>query len=758
MANITVTLYWDMDLRKWTTTLGGTTETDPIQGLVQGDIVKFAVRFVQTGVAVVLAAPVFTASGIKADNDFTGSYLIQLSAPVLSDTTLYTFTVNPLNSAQLNTFLQTYRNTWCALEIYDSVNGILTTPLELQIMPGYSLSGTPTDNVAGVIAVAAGKTVTFPQSLTFPSALGTNGFQLTTDGAGALTWAASGALTDGDKGEITVSNSGAQFTIDNDVVTLAKLAHMPTARVIGRTTGGTGSPELLTISGTGSVAMTNTPTLVTPVLGDATGTSIVVSDSVSVSGANGYLEAGGVNGFIEAIGTNAYVSTRTIRLFNGSQNTILAHSAATSEKTATFPNVTGTVAVAATSATDTQALFATATAGAPAYRGIATADIATALTTPGAIGGTTPNTGAFTTLTSSNTTDSTTTATGAVQTLGGLGVAKSIFAGGNINIPATTSTAGQITQAGTRLLHTFTPSNQTAPADGTNTWVGQGAGNFALLTNAGNNYEGCYNVAVGKGSLVALTTGFANVAVGNGCGTLINSGYYNSIIGDRAGTKITNGFRNLLFGSIAGSEITTGASNLVFGHYAGALLASGGSNLFFGPYGAKSCGGTISSGSNNVFLGVDSDGTNASNQTGLGMGTTTAGSYSTAVGSGATCTAANQVMLGRSTEIVTLPGGLVTVPVEQTATTAAVSVAVTTTALTTTAPAQAITLANGTNGQIKIITHIASSGGGTAVLTPATSAADYNTITFSSVGDTATLQYHTTGGWYILSLRGAVAA
>jgi hypothetical protein len=115
-------------------------------------------------------------------------------------------------------------------------------------------------------------------------------------------------------------------------------------------------------------------------------------------------------------------------------------------------------------------------------------------------------------------------------------------------------------------------------------------------------------------------------------------------------------------------------------------------------------------------------------------------------------------MLGRAADIVTLPGGLVTVPVAQTASTAAVSVAVTTTALTTTGVAQAITLANGTNGQIKIITHIANGGTGTAVLTPATSAADYNTITFSSVGDTATLQYHTTGGWYILSLRGAVAA
>ena len=436
MANITVTLYWDMDLRKWTTTLGGTTETDPIQGLVQGDIVKFAVRFVQTGVAVVLAAPVFTASGIKADNDFTGSYLIQLSAPVLSDTTLYTFTVNPLNSAQLNTFLQTYRNTWCALEIYDSANGILTTPLELQIMPGYSLSGTPTDNVAGVIAVAAGKTVTFPQSLTFPSALGTNGFQLSTDGAGTLTWTAAGGVTDGDKGEITVSASGSTWTIDNDVVTLAKLAHMATARVIGRTTVGTGSPELLTISGTGSVAMTNTPTLVTPVLGAATATSIngitiaaggsgiltmlgnidtsasgfintnASGGSINTQNSGGNINTSFTGGSINTSQAGGSIDTRntgSIEFGNAGTRTTFRGNAASSDKTIDLPNVTGTVAVAATSATATQALFATATAGAPAYRGIASADIATALTTPGAIGGTTASAGAFTTLSGTST-------------------------------------------------------------------------------------------------------------------------------------------------------------------------------------------------------------------------------------------------------------------------------------------------------------------------------------------------------------------
>jgi len=704
MANITVTLYWDMDLRKWTTTLGGTTETDPIQGLVQGDIVKFAVRFVQNGVAVVLAAPVFTASGIKADNDFTGSYLIQLSAPVLSDTTLYTFTVNPLNSAQLNTFLQTYRNTWCALEIYDSVNGILTTPLELQIMPGYSLSGTPTDNVAGVIVVAAGKTVTFPQSLTFPSALGTNGFQLTTDGAGALTWAASGALTDGDKGEITVSASGATWTIDNDVVTLAKLAHMPTARVIGRTTGGTGSPELLTISGTGSVAMTNTPTLVTPVLGAATATSISASGDVTT--ATGVVAAGG--------GVYLDPGTLGLGMFPDTGSVLGFISGPAGAFEARLPLVTGTVAVAATSATATQALFATATAGAPAYRGIASADIATALTTPGAIGGTTPSTGAFTTL----------------------------------NIPATTSTVGQITQAGTKIFHTY----------GTlNLFIGANSGNFTT-TGAGANcgigsltlsslIGGTKNMAVGSAALQNVQGGSSNVGVGEAAGNSITSGSANVLVGGNAGQLIISASNNTVIGyqaMISG----TGSSNVMMGTYAGYSATGGANNVLIGTHAGRAelGGAAITSGSFNTMLG---------DQTSAFLAT---GSYQTAIGAGAICTAINQVMIGRSTESVTLPGGLVTVPVAQTASTAAVSVAVTTTALTTTAPAQAITLANGTNGQIKIITHIASSGGGTAVLTPATSAADYNTITFSSVGDTATLQYHTTGGWYILSLRGAVAA
>lgn len=101
--------------------------------------------------------------------------------------------------------------------------------------------------------------------------------------------------------------------------------------------------------------------------------------------------------------------------------------------------------------------------------------------------------------------------------------------------------------------------------------------------------------------------------------------------------------------------------------------------------------------------------------------------------------------------------GLVLPPVAQTATAAAVSTVYTTTALTTTAPAQAITLANGNVGMVKIITHVATSGSGTAVLTPATRTG-FSTITFTNVGDTVTLQFYTSLGWMIMGVRGATVA
>ena len=67
-----------------------------------------------------------------------------------------------------------------------------------------------------------------------------------------------GGLSDADYGDITVSGSGTVLTVDNNVVTNAKMADVATATFKGRTTAGTGDPEDLTA--TQATAMLNTVT------------------------------------------------------------------------------------------------------------------------------------------------------------------------------------------------------------------------------------------------------------------------------------------------------------------------------------------------------------------------------------------------------------------------------------------------------------------------------------------------------------------
>jgi hypothetical protein len=133
------------------------------------------------------------------------------------------------------------------------------------------------------------------------------------------------------------------------------------------------------------------------------------------------------------------------------------------------------------------------------------------------------------------------------------------------------------------------------------------------------------------------------------------------------------------------------------------------------------------------ILGTPTSGTLTS-CTGLPLTTGTTGALSVAKG-GTGASAANQSLVG--------PG--------------AISITTLATAFNSTAAGNALTLADGVEGQLKTIVYVSETAGGdTGVLTPA-NLGSATTITFNAIGDAVTLQYLGTD-WWVVGLRGAVVA
>ena len=416
-AKFQVPLFYNFDDRYWTASVSANAaQVEEIDPIPQNSTVDFAVTFCANGAATTLTSPDWT-GGIKVRDDFSGTYLVQLSNPTLVGT-VYTFSML-IESAELRVALLNTQNQY-AFEIHEATSGISTlVPIFFSISRSYTLTGASPTSSSGTLVVAATKTVSFPLSLTFPSSDGTNGFALTYNSDNVLMWAATGDLTDGNKNDITVTGSAGTWTIDPGVVTLAKMANMATAKVIGRTSSGTGVPELLSISGTGNVAMTASPTFtgtVTAATIAATtvnGGTLAIGGYIDTSFGGGYINTsaggdidtsssgGNINTYTNGgnISTNSSggsidtsvgggsintsvgggsistIGTGSIELGVTGTRTIFRGNAATNNKTIDLPNLTGTVVVtAATSATATQALFAQAT-GFPAYRAIAAGDL-----------------------------------------------------------------------------------------------------------------------------------------------------------------------------------------------------------------------------------------------------------------------------------------------------------------------------------------------------------------------------------------------
>jgi hypothetical protein len=87
----------------------------------------------------------------------------------------------------------------------------------------------------------------------------------------------------------------------------------------------------------------------------------------------------------------------------------------------------------------------------------------------------------------------------------------------------------------------------------------------------------------------------------------------------------------------------------------------------------------------------------------------------------------------------------------------AVNVTQLTTAFTSTGTGDALTLADGVDGQLKTIVYVAETAGAdTGVLTPA-NLGSATTITFNDIGDSVTLQF-IGADWWVIGFRGAVVA
>ena len=433
-----------------------------------------------------------------------------------------------------------------------------------------------------------------------------------------------GTVNDGDYGDITVSSSGATWTIDDDVVTYAKMQNVSTTnRLIGRTSAGAGDPEEITPASArtmlnvadGANNYTH-PNHSGDVTSNADGATTIADDAVTYAKMQDLVTANRVLGGTAA-GTIAEVQVTGDMIADDTitEAKLDVHDTpATGEVLGYTANGLEWVAQGGGGGVDDLT---------DGYRGDTGSGLLFSNFSLGHTG-----TPAFTGTSSNGTGNcvinnaATTITSGAHNTLFGIGAGDSLTTQDNnafIGWDAGSSCTGDHNNGmGYKALRDTTADNNTAMGHFAGSNIVGGSHNTAVGSSAMScsfsDGNGIYNVAVGSNACDHLDTGSYNVAVGSyalyGSTTTGIAGSYNIAIGNtaiRAGTSTgffaaynigighdalrnltgtsgsqTDGADNIALGQDALYNLTTGASNIAIGENAGQDLTTSSNNICIG--------------------------------------------------------------------------------------------------------------------------------------------------------------------------------
>ena len=224
-----------------------------------------------------------------------------------------------------------------------------------------------------------------------------------------------------------------------------------------------------------------------------------------------------------------------------------------------------------------------------------------------------------------------------------------------VYIPGDLDVSGNITATGTvsATIGTFNAlnlnSNSITIDSYVNIAVGSGilnatgaANNIALGQYILNNNSGSNNIALGEVTLYNNNTGSGNIAVGHNILSNNNNGNDNIGLGNSLLSANTTGATNVAICNSALHNNTTGNGNIAMGTRALFDNTTGNGNIAIG---AVALFNNIT-GNGNIALGYSS-GPNYSNA-----------SYTTCIGANSIATQDHQIVLGTSSEFVSIPGNL----------------------------------------------------------------------------------------------------